>query len=74
MANTRLVYWPGTASFVLGAVGLLLFFLPVLGIPLSSTGLAVGLIALLAAIFVRGRACGCRRWGLRFQFWPWEST
>ncbi len=48
---THLVYWPGVASFVLGAVGLLLFFLPILGIPLSGTGLAVGLIALLAAVF-----------------------
>jgi hypothetical protein len=41
----------GLASLVLGAVGLLLFFLPVLGIPLASCGLLIGLIALLAALF-----------------------
>jgi hypothetical protein len=44
-------YGLGIASLVLGAVGLLLFFLPVLGIPLASCGLLFGLIALLTAIF-----------------------
>ena len=39
------------ASFVLGAVGLLLFFMPVLGIPLGSVGLLLGLIAFSVAIF-----------------------
>lgn len=34
-----------------GAVGLLLFFLPILGIPLAGTGLVIGLVALLTAVF-----------------------
>ena len=51
LVNRKLVLWPGAASFVLGTVGLLLFFLPVLGIPLAGTGLVVGLIALLTAVF-----------------------
>ena len=51
LAGRKLVLWPGVASCVLGAVGLLLFFLPILGIPLASTGLVIGLIALLVAVF-----------------------
>jgi hypothetical protein len=49
--NRQLAYWPGVASAVLGSVGLLLFFLPVLGIPLAGVGLILGLIALLTALF-----------------------
>lgn len=37
-------------SFVLGAVGLLLFFMPVLGIPLAGIGLLLGFSALLIAL------------------------
>ncbi len=51
LANRKLALWPGAASFVLGSVGLLLFFLPVLGIPLAGTGLLIGLVALLVAVF-----------------------
>jgi hypothetical protein len=36
-------------SLVLGIIGLMLFFLPVLGIPISAIGLALGLIGLLRA-------------------------
>jgi hypothetical protein len=40
----------GLASVVLGAVGLLLFLLPVLGIPLGAAGLGFGLIGLVTAL------------------------
>ncbi len=52
-------YGFGLASLVLGAVGLILFFLPVLGIPLAGIGSLFGLAGLLAAL------CGGRsslRW------------
>jgi hypothetical protein len=39
----------GMSSLVLGVIGLLLFFLPVLGIPISSFGLLLGVVGLLAA-------------------------
>jgi hypothetical protein len=45
------MYPLSVASFVLGAVGLLLFFMPVLGIPFSSIGLLFGIVAFLVAIF-----------------------
>jgi hypothetical protein len=41
----------GLTSVVLGAVGLLLFFLPVLGIPLGCVGVAFGAVGVLMAIF-----------------------
>src|SRR5579859_6285592 len=41
----------GVTSCVLGFIGLLLFFLPILGIPISLSGLAIGLIALVLAFF-----------------------
>jgi hypothetical protein len=44
-------YALGLTSLALGAVALLLFFMPVLGIPLAGAGLLFGLIALLAALF-----------------------
>ena len=44
-------YALGLTSLVLSAVGLLLFFLPILGIPLASVGLLFGLAGLLAALF-----------------------
>ena len=35
---------------ILGSVGVLLFFMPVLGIPLGAVGLAFGIVGLLMAI------------------------
>ena len=40
----------GLTSVILGSVGALLFFLPVLGIPLGAVGLAFGIVGLLMAI------------------------
>jgi hypothetical protein len=40
----------GATSVVLGSVGLLLFFMPILGIPLSAVGLLFGVVGLLMAI------------------------
>jgi hypothetical protein len=40
----------GLTSVILGSVGALLFFLPVLGIPLGTVGLAFGIIGLLLAV------------------------
>jgi len=40
----------GLTSVVLGAVGLLLFFMPVLSIPLAAIGLAFGLASLALAL------------------------
>ncbi|HLJ94056.1 MAG TPA: hypothetical protein VKU02_12790 [Gemmataceae bacterium] len=52
---------PGMLSLVLGVIGLLLFFLPILGIPISVFGLLFGLIGVLAAV----RPGGMRlRWSL----------
>lgn len=55
----------GMSSVVIGTIGLMLFFLPVLGIPLSAFGLLFGLLGLLAAFF-GGRAGGgvLLRWTL----------
>jgi hypothetical protein len=41
----------GLTSLVLGTVGLLLFLLPVLGIPISAVGLAFGAVGMLVAVF-----------------------
>lgn len=41
----------GLASAVLGTVGLLLFFLPILSIPIESAGMVLGLVGFLFAIF-----------------------
>ena len=40
----------GLTSVILGSVGALLFFLPVLGIPLGAVGLVFGIVGLLLAI------------------------
>jgi hypothetical protein len=40
----------GLASVALGAVGLMLFILPILGVPISGSGLAVGLVGAIVAI------------------------
>jgi hypothetical protein len=50
LPHRNLLFWPGLASLVLGTVGLLLFFLPILSIPLAGTGLLIGLFALLTAV------------------------
>jgi hypothetical protein len=41
----------GMSTLVIGTIGLMLFFLPILGIPLSAFGLFFGILALLAALF-----------------------
>jgi hypothetical protein len=41
----------GMTSLVLGSIGLLLFFLPVLGIPIAVMGMLFGMIALLEALY-----------------------
>jgi hypothetical protein len=43
----------GMASLVLGVIGMLLFFLPVLGIPISVCGLLAGLVGVPVAICFR---------------------
>jgi hypothetical protein len=45
----------GVASFVLGMVGFMLFFLPILGAPVSVLGLAAGVVGcFVAGATVRG--------------------
>jgi hypothetical protein len=51
----------GMASLVLGTVALMLFFLPVLGIPISVLGLLFGLVGSGVALF---RPRVSLRWGL----------
>ena len=41
-------------SLVLGIIALLLFFLPILGVPLSLCGIAIGLVALFASLAFPG--------------------
>jgi len=47
----------GLASTVLGTIGLLLFFLPILGIPISGAGLVLGFLSFLGSRF-KGSAVG----------------
>jgi hypothetical protein len=55
----------GMSSVVIGTIGLMLFFLPVLGIPLSAFGLLFGLLGLLARLFSAGAGRGVLlRWTL----------
>lgn len=51
----------GMLSLVLATIGLLLFFLPVLGIPVSAFALLVGILATILAPFGIG---GRLRWAL----------
>jgi hypothetical protein len=51
----------GMSSLVLGMIGLLLFFLPILGIPISVCGLFFGLVGLGAVFFPTGTSL---RWSL----------
>jgi hypothetical protein len=43
----------GLTAAILGSVEVLLFFLPILGIPLGAVGLAFGIIGFLIGIFGR---------------------
>jgi hypothetical protein len=51
----------GMTSLVLGVIGQLLFFLPILGLPISACGLLLGILATLAALAGRGPTL---RWSL----------
>jgi hypothetical protein len=51
----------GMTSLVLGVIGLILFSLPVLGIPISVLGLVFGSAGFVAAFFVRDATL---RWSL----------
>ena len=44
----------GMSSLVLGTIGLMLFFLPVLGIPISAFGLLFGILGVAASFFTGG--------------------
>ena len=62
----------GLTSVVLGAVGLLLFLLPVLGIPFGTAGLAFGLVGFVVAV-VGGPSASAGRWrGSPFAWWRWR--
>jgi hypothetical protein len=51
----------GMTSLVLGVIALLVFFMPVLGIPISVLGLGFGLLGCVAAFFARDATL---RWSL----------
>jgi hypothetical protein len=51
----------GMSSLVVGLIGLMLFFLPVLGIPVSALGLCLGVIGFVGGLFRGGPSL---RWGL----------
>ncbi len=51
----------GMASLVLGVIALLLFFLPILGIPLAAFGALFGLVGLTLALADAGQSL---RWNL----------
>jgi hypothetical protein len=53
MIDSEESFSPGLASTVLGSVGMLLFFLPILGAPLSAVGLLVGMIGACLACYGR---------------------
>lgn len=65
MRNLMETYRPltglGMVSLVLGTMALILFFLPILGIPISVLGLFFGIIGFIAALFLPGASL---RWGL----------
>lgn len=50
----------GMVSLVLGTIGLLLFFLPILSLPIAAFGLLFGIIGVFTAIFGPGNL----RWSL----------
>jgi hypothetical protein len=51
----------GMTSLVIGLIGLMLFFLPILGIPISALGLCFGVVGAIGALFTGGPAL---RWSL----------
>jgi hypothetical protein len=51
----------GMLSLVLGTIGLLLFFLPVLGVPIAAFALLVGILGTILGLFGVG---GSLRWAL----------
>ncbi len=51
----------GMASVCLGLIGLLLFFLPILGMPVSLCGFVAGVVGLVVALFTGGPSL---RWSL----------
>jgi hypothetical protein len=51
----------GMTSLVLGVIAILLFFLPILGIPISAFGLCFGILGFFAALLARGARL---RWSL----------
>ncbi len=51
----------GMTSLVLGVIGLMMFFMPILGIPLSVLGLFLGLVGLPAVLLGGGASL---RWSL----------
>ena|SRR5579864_2332316 len=62
--ETESPYQMGMASMVVGTIGLLLFFMPILGIPISAFGLLFGLLGIAVALVwagqrVRWIALGC---------------
>jgi hypothetical protein len=54
----------GMSSLVIGTIGLMLFFLPVLGIPITAFGLLFGLLGVLTALFGRAGGGARLRWTL----------
>jgi hypothetical protein len=51
----------GMASLVLGVIGMMLFLLPILGIPISSFGLLFGLVGIVTAFLPTATSM---RWSL----------
>jgi len=51
----------GLTSAVIGTIGLLLFFLPILGIPIAGCGLLLGIAGAAAAAFGRSASL---RWSI----------
>lgn len=51
----------GVASFVLGMLGMMLFFLPILGAPISVIGLAAGIVG---SVLAGAAARGSLRWSV----------
>jgi hypothetical protein len=45
----------GMTSTVLGTIGLMFFFLPILGMPISICGVAAGILGSITALLFRGR-------------------
>jgi hypothetical protein len=68
----------GMTSLVLGVIALLLFFLPILGIPLSIAGIVLGVLALIGAMVrvqmnlrwaIAGLATSCLALAINVAIW-----